>query len=261
MGTGLFPFLDAIDVNYGPKIELGRHFLMLAEAGRRLGISWFMGRGFDRLVEVNAAHRDSWAPLAPIYDPQYSDINEDNAIYIEGRHLGQPVVTLALRRFDWPDTSLRDEWESGRFAYKDPAAHMQPGEQWIAAAPIAAEITGRVADSGGVWCRPDFRGRRIPSLIVGLIRSVSVAVWNPDFTIGQIESGALSRTMLALYGYPTTQPGLKIVGSWRSFECVLSYASREELTRWILAQVSAAADKPDQGNGRYKAVAGAGAPR
>lgn len=261
MGESLLPFLDAIEANYGPKIELGRYWLWIAESARQVGISWHMGRSFDRLVEVNAQNQDSWAPLAPIYDPAFSDIPEEDCIYLEGQYGGEPVVTMALRRFDWSHTSLRDEWESGRLAYRDPASMMQPGEQWIAAAPMAERITGRVVDSGGLWCHPRFRSRRVPVLTMALMRSVTLAMWNPDFLTGQVETGARARALLTLYGHPMSQPGMRIVGSWRSFDCILIWESRDYITGRVAERGSSTgADQPETGYGRYEYVRAAGAP-
>jgi hypothetical protein len=260
MVTQLRPLLDAIEINHGPKIQIGRYFLHLAEAGRQLGISWHMGRDCDRLVEVNRRHQDTWEPLAPIYDPELSDINANNVIYIEGQAGGDPVVTLILRRYDWPSSTLREEWESGRFAYHDPDTQMDPQEQWVAAAPMAAEIGGRVVFAGGLWCHPNFRRKRLPVLTVALMRSISLAVWNPDFAIGMIESGPLVRTLLPLYGHPPVQPGMKIMGAWRTFECDLIWETPDVLKNHVLTN-STTPNQPNQWHGRDEGIRRAGAPR
>ncbi|MBB2158276.1 hypothetical protein HLH33_18605 [Gluconacetobacter diazotrophicus] len=260
MGTQLRPFLDAIEINHGPKIELGRYFLQLAESARRLGISWHMGRDFDRLVEVNRQHQDTWEPLSPIYDPELSEINPDNVIYIEGQASGEAVVTLILRRYDWPTSTLREEWESGRVAYRDPETQMSPQEKWVAAAPMAAEIGGRVVFTGGLWCHPSFRRKRLPVLTVALMRSISLAVWNPDFAIGMIESGPLVRTLLPLYGHPPVQPGMKISGAWRTFECDLVWETPDVLRNNILKNLTIT-NQPDQGYGRDESIRRARSPR
>ena len=257
----LLPFLDVIEASYGPKIEIGRYWLWIAETARQIGISWYVGRKFDRLVEVNAQNQDSWAPLAPIYDPSFSDITEDSAIYIEGRHEKTPVVTLALRKFDWPDTSLRNEWESGRLAYREPAAHMLPGEQWIAGAPMAEKISGCVVDGGGLWCHPQFRSRRIPILTMALMRSVALGVWNPDYLTGQVETGARARALLSLYGHPASQPGMRIIGSWRSFDCILIWETRDYITGRVAEGALASAYQAEHRYGGNEAVRRTSAPR
>ncbi|ACI52188.1 conserved hypothetical protein [Gluconacetobacter diazotrophicus PA1 5] len=260
MGTQLRPFLDAIEINHGPKMELGRYFLQLSESARRLGISWYMGRDFDRLVEVNRRNQDTWEPLSPIYDPELSDISMNNVIYIEGQADGEAAVTLILRRYDWPTSTLHEEWESGRFAYRDPETQMDPSEKWVADAPMASEIGGRVVFAGGLWCHPNFRRKRLPILTVAMMRSISLAVWNPDFAIGMIEAGPLARTLLPLYGNPPVQPGMKIIGAWRTFECILSWETPDVLTNHVLENL-ATPNQPDQ---RYRAdesIRRAGPPR
>ncbi|MBB2205544.1 hypothetical protein [Gluconacetobacter takamatsuzukensis] len=260
MGTQLRPLLDAIEINHGPRIELGRYFLQLAEEARKLGISLHMGRGSDRLNEVNKRNQDTWKPLSPVYDPDVSGINEETAIYVEGQYDGDPVVTLILRRYDWPQSTLREEWESGRFAYRDPATQMQSDERWIAETPMAAEISGRVVFVGGLWSHPAFRRKRLPVLTIALMRSISLAVWGPDFSIGMIETGPMTRALLPLYGYPPMQPGMKIVGGWRTFESNLIWETPEMMTNHILNNLTGT-NQPDQRNRTDEGIRRARAPR
>ncbi|GBR04023.1 hypothetical protein GLI01_23700 [Gluconacetobacter liquefaciens] len=260
METQLRPLLDAIEINHGPKIELGRYFLQLAEEARKLGISLHMGRGSDRLNEVNKHHQDTWEPLAPVYNPDLSGINEDNAIYVEGQHEGDPVATLILRRYDWPKSTLREEWEAGRFAYRDPDAQMDPQEKWIAEAPMASSISGRVVFAGGLWCHPSFRRKRVPVLTVALMRSISLAVWNPDFAIGMIKTGPLARMLLPLYGNPPVQPGMKITGAWSTFESILSWETPAVLTNHVLRNL-APANQPNHRDRANEGIRSTGSPR
>ncbi|OIR09061.1 hypothetical protein GALL_86670 [mine drainage metagenome] len=232
--------LDAVDVTYGPRPEIGRYILLIAEQARALGVTFHLGRGFERLLEVNRLHADSWSPLAPTFDPRCSEITADTALYIEGRHDGEPVVTLAIRRYDWPASTLAEEWESGRFAYRDPARQMQAEERWVAGAPAAASIGGRVTFGGGLWFRRDFRGRRIPLLTAGLMRCLSLTTWNPDYAIGMLETGLLSRALLPLYGHPPAQAGMLVEGGWKTLDSTLIWESREDLKARIYAAINKA---------------------
>ncbi|MBB2164310.1 hypothetical protein HLH26_07095 [Gluconacetobacter sp. 1b LMG 1731] len=260
MPTVLRPLLDAIEINHGPRIELGRYFLQLAEEARQIGISLHMGRGSGRLNEVNKRNQDTWKPLGPVYDPSVSSIDEGNSIYIEGQCEGEPVLTLILRRYDWPQSTLREEWESGRFAYRDPDIQMDPGERWIAEAPAAGEISGRVVFVGGLWSHPTFRRKQLPVLSIALMRSISLATWRPDFAIGMIETGPMTRALLPLYGYPPIQPGMMIVGGWRTFESNLIWETPNMLTEHVLNSLIGP-DQPDQRNRRDEGIRRARAPR
>jgi len=264
MSYQLNPLLDAIEVSYGPKIEIGKNLLLIAESARNLGIQWYLGRGFERLLEVNQSHGDSWSPLAPPFDPDVSDINEDNALYVEGQSRGEPVVTLAIRRYDWPNSSLKTEWETGRFAYRDPASQMQADETWVAQSPMAANISGRVSFAGGMWFRPDFRGRRLPILTVALVRSLSLTVWDPDYAIAMLETGVTSRALLPLYGNPPAQTGMQVIGGWKTFDSTVIWETREALTARIVKQsnkTSTAANHTDQWYGGDETVTRTATPR
>ena len=79
MGKQLLPLLEAVEVNHGPRMEIGRFILSIAKSARRYGITLHMCGGFDRLVEVNRMQGDTWSPLAPTFDPEVSDITQDNS--------------------------------------------------------------------------------------------------------------------------------------------------------------------------------------
>lgn len=260
MSTILRPLLDAIEIKHGPRLELGRYFLQLAENARQLGISLHMGCGSSRLNEVNKRNHGTWKPLGPVYDPEVSGIDEGNSIYIEGQFEGDPVLTLILRRYDWPQSTLRQEWESGRFAYRDPAIQMGPDERWIAEAPIAGEISGRVVFVGGLWSHPAFRRKRLPVLTIALMRSISLAIWRPDFAIGMIEAGPMTRALLPFYGYPPIQPGMKIVGGWRTFESNLIWETPDMITAHVLNSLTGP-DQPDQRDRRDEGIRRVRTPR
>ncbi len=261
MSNRLLPFLDTIETRFGPRAEIGRYFLMIAEEARQHGVSWHMMGGFERLMEVNRQHVASWDSLAPMFDPEYSDVTAENTIYVEGQHDGEPVVTLALRRYDWPNSSLKEEWESGRFAYRDPERLRKPGEIWTASSAAAAHIRGRVAYGGGVWCRRDFRAKRLPVLVMALVRSIPLTLWDQDYTIGVIETGGLSRTLLPLYGNPHAEPGMRVDGGWRNVDCTLTWQTRDEATAIIVDHVSRGSDQADHRHGGDEGIVALGSPR
>jgi len=246
MTTKLASFLDMVEVNHGPKPELGRYFLETAESFRKLGVTLHMARGFDRLIEVHRQNLSSWHPLVPTLDPSMSDIAEENAIYIEGQVNGEPVATMALRRFDWLDTSLRREWESGRFAYRDPANQMQPQEEWRADAPMAEDITGQAVFCGGIWYRRDYRARGLSPLNIQLAWGLALTTWNADYLFGVMETGALSRALLPGYGYPAVEPGLLVTGGFRTVDVNLVWYPTDDLHARVLNCLSAAPDHARQ---------------
>ncbi|MFY0611525.1 MAG: hypothetical protein JXQ99_08390 [Hyphomicrobiaceae bacterium] len=134
---------------------------------------------FAELSEINRKNRDSWRPLLSTFQPRLGGVTEDNGFVILGRDAnGDVVATQALRVFDWQTTTLKAEAESLRLFYANPKRDQRPNEVCSISAPLASEITGRVAWSGGVWNRPDYRGRQLGDLIPRMSRCYGLAKYD-----------------------------------------------------------------------------------
>lgn len=180
--------LDQVTLLHGPHDLLGRFFLIGDTAARDQGVKLRLRADFDELVALNARNRDSWPALAPVFDPEYSNLRLDSAFWLEAvDEKDETVATHAARFFDWEHTTLAAELRSLRVFYEDPAPRIAAGESIEVEAPAAARIRGRVTYGGAVWVRPDFRGRGLAALLPRISRAYAYSRWDTAWTWGLVE--------------------------------------------------------------------------
>jgi len=192
------PLLDDIVLDYGPLPILSSALLTGYELARQRGIQLSF-ESLDTLLDVNKLHADTWLPITPTYDPRFWRGDQENAFCIVGRNeSGEIVATQALRVFDWtPATSFGKEAQGLRIFYLDPGRDALAGESCEVTAQSTFRINGRVALSGGIWFRPDYRGRRLTGLMVRMGRAYAIGKfgiqWNTAVMTQQVHAKGLSR--------------------------------------------------------------------
>ncbi|HTS93078.1 MAG TPA: hypothetical protein VMG55_13805 [Stellaceae bacterium] len=180
--------LDQVTLLHGPQDLLGRYFIAADNYARERGVRLRLRTDFEELIALNARHRDSWPALAPVFNPELSNLRIDTAFWIDATdEEGETVATHAARFFDWPKTTLADELRSLRPFYEDPSPRIAAGESVECAAPAADFIRGRVMYGGAVWVRPDWRQRGLASLIPRISRAYGYTRWNTEYTWALIE--------------------------------------------------------------------------
>jgi hypothetical protein len=171
--------LDQAVLSHGPRDLLSQYIAYADDTVRDLGVRLRISRDFDRLVVLNAQHRDSWPKILPSFDPKYSDLSGDNAFFVEGiDDSGDTVVTSAGRLYDHGDRSLASDLRSLRVFYADPVPQIASGESVTVAAPFAEHIWGRAMFSAAVWVRPDYRRHGFSRIVPRLTRAYALAQWN-----------------------------------------------------------------------------------
>lgn len=193
--------LDQITLLHGPQELLGRFFLIADTAARDRGVKLRLRSDFDALMILNERHRDSWPPLAPIFNPALSNLRLDAAFCLEAvDERDETVATHASRFFDWPDTTLADELRSMRPFYEDPAPRIAAGESVEVTAPSAKIIHGRVAYGGAVWVRPDCRGKGLAALLPRISRAYAYSRWDNAYTWGMVEPKVHAKGLIRANG-------------------------------------------------------------
>jgi hypothetical protein len=168
----------------------------------------------ERVAEVNKRNRDSWLPLFPTYDPEFWKGAEDKAFSIVGRNDdGEIVATQALRVFEWPETSFGAEAESLRLLYRDPKVHALAGESCVVTAKKAWRLSGRVTFSGGIWFRPDFRGRKLTGIMVRLGRAYAIAHHDITHNTAMMSETVFNKGLYKEVGYSNFDEWVEMRGS------------------------------------------------
>lgn len=234
--------LGQVQVRHGPPEVIGRVLLQGYDAARSHGLSLRLAT-FDELVAVNAANRESWVPLVPMFDPRDSALGAEDSLCLFGvTDAGQVVATQALRLFDWQQTTLAEEVVSLRFSYRDPAAALARGERCSVTAPSAHAIRGRIAFSGATWYHPSFRGRGLLHFIPRVARAIALTSWNMDMLIALQAARIAEKGVIARSGFVHLEgvirfensPAVGSVDSW------LGWATRDELVADLTAFVEEA---------------------
>jgi len=206
--------LTDIRIDYGPREELARFFLMADTALRQKGVSLGFGT-FDELVETNRRNRDSWLPIVPSYDPANGLCDLDKGYVLIGRNAaGDVVVAQGTIIFDWTGTNFKDEAESMRIFYASPEHRPRPQERCIVTAPSADSITGRVALHGAAWWHPSVRGRLLGALVARVSRLYAYARWRTDLSLAINSEKLMAGGFPVRNGYQHIERGV----AFRNFE-------------------------------------------
>ena len=227
------PLLSDIMVEHGPIDLLGRLFLKADTSARKRGVTLSFAPMQD-LMDVNRANPETWRPLLPLFDPACGGITDDNSFCILGHNAkGEVVATQAARLYDWADTSFHHEASSLRLFYADPERLKSEHERVDVTAPAARQISGAVIFAGGIWYRPDHRGRGLPYILPWLSRAYAYTRWRHDFSISIMAEEVYARGMARRSGYTKVDWEVWLrhtpVDREGEIRCALVYMEADEL--------------------------------
>jgi hypothetical protein len=199
------PFLSHVTIDYGPAELLARLFLRWDDDLRKRGISLSFAPT-EQLLQVNRENSDSWRPLVPIFDSEIGGFNDGNGFALLGRNAdGDVIAAQAARLYMLRDCTFQEEAESLRLFYADPERSKHPGEACIVTAPSAKRFTGRIAYSGAVWYRPDYRGQGLTSILPRLTKAYAFTKWYTDYTVSFMIDDVVRHGTAARAGYPNVE--------------------------------------------------------
>jgi GNAT superfamily N-acetyltransferase len=231
--------IDQITLVHGPRELLKRYFLIVDEALRARGVTARLRTDFERLVEINHQHRDSWPAFIPMFDPAHNSLRIDDSFWIEGvDETGCPVVTHAARLYDWDDTTLEAELTSLRAFFRAPEPHVANGDFIRVIAPAAQSIRGRVMGGGAVWVRPDHRGKGLATLLPKVSRAYALTRWNIVGNWAVMEPRIRDEGLAARHGFNEEEMIIFQLKAWREhLPMLLVWMTREEAFSHIAAVV------------------------
>lgn len=236
-------FLDDIQIEFGPSEQLGRMFLQADTAARARGITLSFV-SLEELVEINVRNSDSWKPLVPLFHPQIGGVAQDDAFCMVARNAkGEAVATTAVRLYTWLDTTLKNEAESLRLFYADPAASKLPGEACIVSAPSALTMAGRCAFSGAVWYRPDHRKLGLHDILGRVVKGVAHTRWFIDAVFTFMAPAQVEQNFAKRSGYHQVEWDVVLQNSpWGTARLALIWSSTEQLLTQYLFEPSRTLD-------------------
>ena len=115
--------------------------------------------------------------------------------------IGCLVACQAGKFLEWDGTNFKDEVESMRFLYTDPASMKLPGEAWKISSLAAKGATGRVFYSGAAWYRPDFRRKGLVEYLPRLSRAMGKGLWDSEVTVTVMMEKNVKKGVFPRNGY------------------------------------------------------------
>jgi hypothetical protein len=140
--------------------------LIEAAACRRM--TFTLRRDFGGYLAIRHAHGDDH--INQVFDPRFADWDEEDFWVLGESFEGQPVATYCVRFFLTDDFYKLVSSQSLWFGRRP----RPPGPKLEIQSQIPA-FGGRILHSGGLWVRPDHRGRcRLASLLPSFARAISL---------------------------------------------------------------------------------------
>lgn len=190
-----------IELRHGDLGLVGRTILAAEQLTRSLSVTLRFVTAAEFLA-INQANRATWLPLGSMFNSRFSALEAQNSFFIVGDNArGEPVACQACQFFDWQDTTFKDECESLRFWYADPATQKKQGETSKVSALAARGTAGRVAYSGAAWYRPDYRGKELVEYLPRLARAYGRSLWDTDVTITLMAENNVKKGVFPRNGY------------------------------------------------------------
>ena len=204
------PFIRDLVIDHGPRDILGRFFLRADEAARERGVTLAFA-SLEDMKKVNAANRDTWGDLMPMFDTAHCDFADESALCILGYDAnGQVVATQAARHYDLTNRSLRSVAEDLNLFYG--TRRPPPEAHCTVTAANAEAITDSIVYSGSGWYRPDYRRCGLSTLLPRISRAYALAKWDTQYTVSFVEWILVQKGVTGRYGYHSVEDGVEMQG-------------------------------------------------
>jgi hypothetical protein len=232
--------LTDLTIDHGPNDLLAPLFLRVEYAIRQLGIRLTFGN-FEQLAAVNAANRDSWLPLFPVYQPTYwpNDTGDTFCLFADDAG-GRTVATLAVRIYRWPHTTFYTEARALRLFYGDVNRFRRADEFCEVSAMSTHSVSGCVALAGAVWVHPDWRKHpQLMALMPRFARAYSIARWDINhytllMTDGVYRGGLTRKTGMGNIDWSVDMHGCPLGNLRLAFLSMNRMELHEDLSRCLV---------------------------
>ncbi len=176
----------------------------ITEMATSLGVHLRVGTNFDEFRDIPKSQPQR-APIAPIFDPDFSDISSSNGFWVSGcNDVGEIVHTQAMCLIDLSGSNLAEHMQTRLGDYRPHGDKINADQSHCILTPAASAITGKVAYHGELWLKggPNgYRGGCLAAILPRLVLATSLLRWPLDFIIGIMEPIAVCRGLAAREGY------------------------------------------------------------
>jgi hypothetical protein len=139
----------------------------------------------------------------PSYDPDHSNISLNNAFWLRAVEPGGDTVAMVAQRVLDTDNFFED-LRSLRLWHDRPGTIH--GEIEIVDCQSAAQLSGRIGHTGGLWIDPNYRKKNLSGLLDHLGRGMLLRnFWFDHITAFIAENLAATGIALKQYGWPDVE--------------------------------------------------------
>lgn len=185
-------------------LQISRYIADIDSFAQSKGIQLSIKTDFEHLWDLCKRLPGKPVP-AVLFDPNTTDINPENALWVEGINgRGEVVHVQAVRCDDLTGTTLANKIDSLSKHFATPEALENCEQTKFCQAPSAANITGKVCYHGEIWLRggsSSYRGQGLSSILPRLVLGLALAKWAPDYIWGLGHSWLIERGIPQKYGY------------------------------------------------------------
>lgn len=186
-------------------------------------------RACDDIDTFKARLREVGKYVPSAFDSQFKPARVGDCIGLTVRDDEGIAATLGVRLYRFAVTSLADQLETLSLFYSNPAEQMVPGERMSIsgeADAYASRITDKVYWTGGLWVRPDLRGRQtnFPKLLGIAAGSMAHAQW------GKVGMVSVTEKVMASAGLVSKSYDIQHVLD----TIIWTHPARPEKREWVM---------------------------
>ncbi len=148
--------------------------------------------------------------LAPLFDPEFSDVSSANAFWVKGvNDKGIVVHTQAARLIDLTGIALRDHLAQHLRDFWFQRDKVNMAKSRICLSPTAANMTGKLCYHGELWVKSGRNnlGGSLTATLTRLIPAMASLLWSPDYIFGMMSPHASCKGLAAREGYTHLEQG------------------------------------------------------
>ncbi|MEL6921480.1 MAG: hypothetical protein AAFO77_10750 [Pseudomonadota bacterium] len=195
-----------------------------------MGVHVSVGADFDEFVRL-CRRTPGKNEVSPAFNPQLSDINSSNGIWMTGHRGKEMIYAQAIRLLPLDGDTLEAYLERALGDIRIGGMDVDVANSPVDLSEPAAAVRGSVTYHGEVWMKPGSRGTALTILLGRLILIMAYLRWKPDYLIGIQPFKVCCRGLGVRQGYARNHPGFvkwAIRGRANPIEGWLVWMDREE---------------------------------
>ncbi|MBT3557052.1 MAG: hypothetical protein HN644_07650 [Rhodospirillales bacterium] len=148
--------------------------------------------------------------VAPVFDPDLSDVSPANAFWIIGvNDRGDVVHTQAARMIDLSGVTLSDHLAQYLREYWFDRDRVDMAQSRVCLSPTTSQMTGKLCYHGELWLKAGRNnlGGSLTAALMRLLPAMGSLLWSPDYFLAFVTAYGASKGLMARGGYTHLEQG------------------------------------------------------